>query len=122
MPAPAGDSESGQLADLYVRAHEVLRPHDTGIVVIWPPDPPPGGGIKLKPTLATGRAEGVVLAAAGDLGIASDAVSGATVRAAGGGSTDEAVTQLCASVKDAPTDPAVRRAIAAARTWAIRAR
>ena len=120
VSAAAGEAESGQLGELYVRAHEVLRPHTVDLVVLWPPDPPPGGHIRLKPTLATGRAEGAILAAAGDLGIASDVISGAGVRAAGGGSTDTAIAALCAPVTNVPTDDSVRRAVAAARAWGLR--
>lgn len=120
IAAAAGEAESGQLSELYVRAHEVLRPHGSERIVVWPPDPPPGGRIRLKSTLATGRAEGAVLAAAGKLGVPSDVISGARVRAAGGGSTDEAVEQLCASIRGVPSDESVRRAIAAAHAWTLR--
>jgi hypothetical protein len=121
VSAAAGEAESGQLRDLYVRTHEVLRPHTVELVVLWPPDPPPGGRIRLLPTLATGRAEGAVLAAAGELGIASDVISGAGVRAeGGGGSTDDAVAALCAPLADVPADDSVQRAIAGARAWRAR--
>ena len=118
--AAAGEAESDQFRNLYVRAHEVLRPHAVEVVVLWPPDPPPGGRVKLTTTLAAGRAEGAVLAAAGELGMRSAVIAGAGVRAAGGGSTDEAVEGLWSSLADVPDDDAVRRAIAAARTWRIR--
>jgi hypothetical protein len=120
ISAPAGEAESGQLHELNVRAHEVLRPHTPEYVILWPPDPPPGGGVKLKPTLATGRAEGAILAAAGELGIQSDTISGAGVRAAGGSSTDAAVAKLCSGISGLPGDASVRRAVAAACAWQIR--
>jgi hypothetical protein len=120
VSAAAGEAESGQLRDLYVRAHEVLRPNAVELVILWPPDPAPGGHIRLLPTLATGRAEGAVLAAAGELGITSEVISGAGVRAAGGGSTEAAVGTLCAALADVPTDDSVRRAVAAARAWRLR--
>jgi hypothetical protein len=68
------------------------------MAVLWPKDPPPGGHIKLKPTLAAGRGEGAALAAAGRLAIHSDVITGAGVRSVGGGTTDEAVGSLCAGV------------------------
>jgi hypothetical protein len=120
VSAAPSEAVSGQLRDLYVRAHEVLRPHSVEIVVLWPPDPPPGGRIRLIPTLATGRAEGAALAAAGELGIRSDVITGAGVRAAGGGSTDEATDALCTPIHGVPGDEAVRRAVAAARAWGAR--
>jgi hypothetical protein len=121
VAAAAGEAESGQLAELYIRAHEVLRPHTVERIVLWPPDPPPGGRIRLKPALATGRAEGAVLAAAGKLGVPSEVISGAGVRAAaGGGTTDEAVEHLCGALRDVPADESVRRAIVAAHAWTVR--
>lgn len=122
VSAAAGEAESGQLSNLNVRAHEVMRPHGVDIVVLWPPDPPPGGGVRLLSTLATGRAEGAVLAAAGQLGVSSEVISGAGVRAAAGGTTDQAVDHLCSSVSNVPADKPVRRAVAAARAWRIRNR
>jgi hypothetical protein len=83
VSAAAGETESGQLRELNVRAHEVLRPHSANVAVVWPPDPPPGGRTRLHPTLATGRAEGAVLVAAGELGWRSEAISGAGVRGCG---------------------------------------
>lgn len=117
ISAAAGESESSQLRDLNVRIHEVLRPHRGNVIVLWPPDPPPGGRIRLHPTLATGRSEGAILVAAGALGWASEIISGAAIRAAGGGKTDEAVDALCAACSDVPTDPPIRRAVAAALGW-----
>jgi hypothetical protein len=113
----AGEQESTQLSELDVRTHEVLRPHHVEMAVLWPKDPPPGGHIKLKPTLAAGRGEGAALAAAGRLAIHSDVITGAGVRSVGGGTTDEAVGSLCAGVSGLPDDKAVRRAAAAALAW-----
>jgi len=120
LSASAGESESGQLRELNVRAHEVLRPHDQGVLVVWSPDPPPGGRVRLLTTLATGRAEGAVLVAAGDLGWQSTSISGAGIRSAGGKKTDEAVENLCSALADVPIDPSVQRAIAAAQAWRLK--
>lgn len=123
VAAPAAEPASGQLRELQVRAHELLRSTSAEALVLWQLDPPPkAGGVRLLPTLTVGRAEGAVLAAAGELGIETVAtVSGPTVRAAaGGGSTDHAVAVLCAAIRDPPAAPGVRRAIAAAQAWLIR--
>src|ERR1700760_19953 len=77
--AQAHQSESNQLSELYVRAHELLRPRDAGIVAVWSQDPAPGGKSRLSISLANGRAEGAVLAAAGQLGWDTGWVSGAGV-------------------------------------------
>lgn len=77
--------------------------------------------MRLKPTLSVGRAEGAVLAAAGELGIDTvNVITGAGVRAAGGGSTDEAVQVLCGPLRDLPSEDSARRAAAAVRAWRIR--
>lgn len=113
----AGEQESTQLSELGIRTHEVLRPHQVQMAVLWPKDPPPGGRIKLKPTLAAGRGEGAALAAAGRLAIDSDVIAGAGVRSVGGGTTDEAVECLCTGITGLPDDKAVRRAAAGALAW-----
>ena len=127
LPAPAGDAESSGLRELQVRAHELLRSNGAEALVLWQLDPPPKrGGVRLLPTLTVGRAEGAVLAAAGELGIGKvGAVSGPTVRAAAkgegtDGGTDDAVAALCDALQDAPTKEPARRAVAAARAWVLR--
>lgn len=122
LPAPAGEAQSGQLCELQIRAHEVLRASGAEAVVLWQLDPPPGGRVRLIPVLDVGRAEGAVLAAAGDLGIEVAAtVAGATVRsAAARPRTEDAVDELCGDLTNLPPAESARRAAAAARAWIIK--
>ena len=123
FPAPAAEAESAQHRELYVRAHELLRSTGAEALVVWQLDPPPKrGAIRLLPALTVGRAEGAVLAAAGQLGIHRVGImSGAGVRAAaGGGGTDDAVEALCAPLRGSLPKGAVHRAAAAARAWVVR--
>jgi len=119
LPAPAGEPESRQLSALYVRALEMFRAHDVEMVVVWAKDAAPGGRIKLNETLELGRGEGAILAAAGELGIASDLISGAAVRA-GLGDRAAAIAERCKSVSGLPDDDAVRSAAAGAQAWLAR--
>jgi hypothetical protein len=125
VPAAAGEPESRRLRELQVRAHELLRSTSAEALVVWQVDPPPKGrGIRLLPALTVGRAEGAVLAAAGELGIETIDVqfSGAAVRgvAGKGTTTDEAVEKLCGQLQDVPDIDTVRRAVAVARAWVMR--
>lgn len=117
--APAGEDDAGQLYELYVRARELFDGAGAHAVLHWTSDPAPGGAGKRASLIKSSRAEGAALAAAGSVSkiAATVKVSGATVRAAGGGSTDEAVDALAARVGGVPGDEPVRRAVAAAVAW-----
>lgn len=120
--APAGEDDAGQLDELYVRARELLEGSAAGAVLHWTSDPAPGGAGKRASLIKASRAEGAALAAAGAVATVTATVkmSGATVRAVGGGSTDEAVDVLARRIADVPGDVPVRRAVAAAVAWGAR--
>jgi hypothetical protein len=121
LPAAAAEPLTRQLAELRVRAHELFEAHRVEAIALWQVDPPVGGGVRLRPTLIAGQAEGAVLAAAGELGIeAVRLANGATVRAAGGGRTVDAVKTLAGALAGLPASGDVARAAAVARACSLR--
>lgn len=124
--ASAGEDETRQLHQLYVRSTEIFTANTVDTIVLWPPDAGPGNG-KPSVLLPTGRAEGAILGAAGVVPSVtrSVAVAGATIRSACGTKgikINDAVAALSGELSDVPSILSVQRATAAVVAWRVKQR
>jgi hypothetical protein len=109
LSAPKSESESDSLAGLRVRACDVFRDRDVTQVAIWRYE---GShlGVKINTARPIMRAEGVLLAAAGEVGVPVREVSASSER--GKGKNEELVTARVSGLGGSWTQDA-RRAVAA---------
>jgi hypothetical protein len=107
-------AQAATLERLRLESAELLARSQAAAIAVWQLDPVPGGASRgLRTTAAAARAEGVVMAAASERGVATTMTQGkAIVAATSASKAKDAVQELTADI-DAPTD-AMRRAAAAA--------
>jgi hypothetical protein len=113
LRAPADEPESRALAGLWVRVRDALADHQVQRVGLWGYEGSPPG-VAVTTARAPMRAEAVVLAVAGELGIPVAEHSPTSLRRTGGYATnDEAATATATSIAGS-WPPAAARAVAAA--------
>ena len=110
LPAPRAESEMSQLAGLRMRISDVLQGQQIQRLALWRYDGAQHATINAaRPVI---RAEGVVLGAAGDLGVDVVQVSPNSERSKAGVKTEELLASLTGSLRgDWKSD--ARRAVAA---------
>jgi hypothetical protein len=97
LSAPSAESEADSLAGLRVRVRDALKDHAVLRVALWRYEGTPGG-VRMNSARPIVRAEGVVLAAAGEVGIELVEVSPASERGKRKAKNDEVVAELIAGI------------------------
>jgi hypothetical protein len=117
--APASESESAQLFELFRRSSQLLDEHQPEMLAFRQVEQGPRGAKTARLAIPL-RAEGAVLAAAGTRGLDHEQIASATLRAAASeDKTDTAVDSLCAELSGGEAEDC-RVAAAVARLVARR--
>jgi flagellar biosynthesis/type III secretory pathway ATPase len=113
LRAPAGESESRALAGLSVRVRDALADHGVQRLGLWSYEGSPRG-VAVTAARTPMRAEAVVLAVAGELGIEVVEISPTSLRKKGGHTSNDAAASATAAAFTGTWPPAAERAAAAA--------
>lgn len=113
LRAPANESEPRALAGLSVRVRDALADRGVQRLGLWSYEGSPRG-VAVTTARTPMRAEAVVLAVAGELGIEVVEISPTSVRKKGDHASNEAAATATAAALTGAWPPAVERAAAAA--------
>jgi hypothetical protein len=112
LSAPRGETEPDALEGLRIRIRDVLRDKQVSKLALWHYEGSPGG-VRINTARPIVRAEGVVLAAAGEAGTEVIEVSANSERRGGGHKNNEALVAALTAGLSGTWDPDGGRAVAA---------